>query len=855
MQLGSVLGTAFVLKGSVRRADSQLRITVKLIELDSRSQLWADRFDRNTEDVFAIQDEIAARVVDELSRKFAGLKRIPTVRAHTPDIVAYDLYVRGRAKRIPPTAENLASSLALFDKAREIDPSFAGGFAGAAVVHILLYSDSTEQAAKPEEHLREARRLAERAVKLDPAFGPAWGALAEARFRQGNFEAALNAAKKAIETAPADSLMRANYGRYLAQAGRANEAVEEIKAAMRMSPDSLPMLYFLGGAYRMTGDYDRAIEALVEHRKRLAGRILPAPTTQLIAAYVQSGRVEDARLEAAALLQAVPGYAAEIAARNHVFLRNKDRNIFLGALKSAGLPDRVRPNETSKPAIAVLPFANLSNDKEQEYFADGMTDDLITDLSKVSGLIVIARNSVFTYKGRNVKVQDVATDLNVTHVLEGSVRRAGNKLRINAQLIDAKTGDHLWAERYDREMKGVFALQDELTGAIANALKITMNVGEKKKVVRRPTDNPKAYEAFLEGRKVHRELEQFYIWKAFAAYEKATKLDPKYAEAYAEDASLAATVYFMGFGTIFDALQARRRYEKSIEKAFALEPDNATALRARAFMLLLDGLKNEALLTAQQIVSSNPNDAAAKITLAEILVAAGKVEEGRQAMDAALRIEPEPDLLGLVVAGRVYFAAGQYEKSATFFQKLARKAPKSFDGHHGLVVTNVKLGRMKPARESLDRFLKLWAATNVTYLSVLLRHWGERLTEPWIEALREAGLPQWPHGFEAGHEIRLTGEEIRRRLFNHTMASQFSLASNKQWRIETNGTWQGSNGLYSFSGTARVMDDFLCLTDFKSLMGREYCVPVFRDPNGTAAERNEYLYPGVEHVHRFSVIE
>jgi adenylate cyclase len=511
--------------------------------------------------------------------------------------------------------------------------------------------------------------------------------------------------------------------------------------------------------------------------------------------------------------------------------------------------------QRDKPSIAVLPFANLSTNKEQELFADGMTDDLITDLSKVSGLIVIARNSVFTYKGKNVKVQDVAKDLNVTHVLEGSVRKAGDRLRINAQLIDAKTGAHLWAEKYDREMKDVFAVQDELTSAITNALKIKMSLGEKQKVARKPTDNLKAYEAFLQGRKIHHELDQFDIWRAFAAYQKAVKLDPNFAEAYAEDAGLAATVYFMGFSTIFTSQQARRRYEESAKQALRLEPDNVTALRARAYMLLLDGLRNEALLIARQIVSSNPNNAAAKITLAEILVSVGKLGEGRQVMDAALRIEPKPDLQSLAVAGRVYFADSQYRKSAIFFQELARKAPKSYDGHLGLVVTSTKLGRLQVAKESLKKFLRLNTGANLHFFSVLLRHWGKHVAEPWIDALREAGLPEWPNGFEPKHEERLSGVEIRSLLFGQVMESQLSLGNNAQWEIATNGTWQGRDGFRSFNGTARVKDDLLCLADLKALMGREYCVPVFRDPNGTHAGRNEYFYPGIVYNSHFSIVE
>jgi adenylate cyclase len=152
-----------------------------------------------------------------------------------------------------------------------------------------------------------------------------------------------------------------------------------------------------------------------------------------------------------------------------------------------------------KPSIAVLPFTNMSADPEQEYFSDGITDDIVTDLSKISGLFVIARNSVFTYKGKAVKVQDVSRELGVRHVLEGSVRKAGHRVRINVQLIDAPTGGHVWAERYDRELEDIFAVQDEITQRIVFALKVMLTPEEQARFRHAPTKNLEAYDTYLRG--------------------------------------------------------------------------------------------------------------------------------------------------------------------------------------------------------------------------------------------------------------------------------------------------------------------------------------------------------------------
>jgi len=317
----------------------KIRVTAKLIDARTGDQVWADRYDRTTQEIFAVQDEIAHRVVTQLSRTFAAEALTRVKRTYTPNIQAYDLYIKGRAQRIPPTPANLAAALAMFDKAIDIDPKFAGGYAGAAYVHVLKYDAAPVSTAAATAELETALRLAEKAVALDPAFGPGWGSLAEAYVRIRQFEKAFDAIRMAIKMAPTDSLMRASYGKLLGYVGKPAEGIEQVKQAMRMSPDSLPMLYFLAGNHRAAGDHDKAIAALIEHRKRLGGRILPAPTSQLVAAYVHHGELDEAKKEVKALLKAVPHYSADLAARNHVYKDPADMKRFLDALRLAGLPD------------------------------------------------------------------------------------------------------------------------------------------------------------------------------------------------------------------------------------------------------------------------------------------------------------------------------------------------------------------------------------------------------------------------------------------------------------------------------------------------------------------------------------
>jgi adenylate cyclase len=333
------LGVRHILEGGVRRAGNRLRITAKLIDAANGVQVWAERYDRDLKDIFATQDDIAERVVAELSKmlKEGPLNRV--ARSYTPNVEAYDLYIEGRAKRIPPTPANLAAAQNMFEKAIEIDGGFAGGYAGAAYVHVLKYGNPYPRNGSPSKDLEAAVQLAEKAVRLDPSFGPAWGSLAEAYLRKGRYDEALESINKALGAAPNDSLMRATYGRLLGFVGRPQEGIEHVKQAMRMSPDSLPMLYFLGGNYRAAGQFQAAIKALIEHRKRLGGRIIPPPTSQLIAAYVQAGLIDKARAEAQTLTKLAPRYTITVAARTHPYKSAAATQSYLDALRKAGFAE------------------------------------------------------------------------------------------------------------------------------------------------------------------------------------------------------------------------------------------------------------------------------------------------------------------------------------------------------------------------------------------------------------------------------------------------------------------------------------------------------------------------------------
>ena len=241
------------------------------------------------------------------------------------------------------------------------------------------------------------------------------------------------------------------------------------------------------------------------------------------------------------------------------------------------------PNPDQRPSIAVLPFSNMSGDPEQEYFSDGITEDIITDLSKISGLWVAARNTVFTYKGKPVKVEQIARDLGVAYILEGSVRKAGARVRVTGQLISAKDGGHLWADRFDRDLTDIFAIQDEITRAIVEQLTVKLLPQEKKSIERPQTDNIEAYTYYLRGREfLHRHTKSYYQ-VARRMFTKAIELDPRYARAYAGIAACDSFLFYHYFQ--YETEEAIENIMAATGKALELDDGLAEAHACRGVAL------------------------------------------------------------------------------------------------------------------------------------------------------------------------------------------------------------------------------------------------------------------------------
>ncbi len=357
------------------------------------------------------------------------------------------------------------------------------------------------------------------------------------------------------------------------------------------------------------------------------------------------------------------------------------------------------PGRTDKPSIAVLPFANMSGDQEQEYFSDGITEDIITDLSKVAGLLVIARNSSFAYKGKNVDMRTVGRELGVRSVLEGSIRRAGNRVRITAQLIDAADGGHVWAERYDRDLTDIFAVQDEVTLQIVSALKVALSPAEKARISESGTSDVAAHDAFLHGRElvfaVTKDLTS--LKESIEFFNKAIALDPDYGAPYA-GLAMAHNIDFHSHLTdrASEGLDVAAAFaDKGVERG----PNDPFVRFVAAIVATFRGDFARAAKEADAALALNPNYAPAHSARGAVDVYSGNPLAAIPRIEKAIRLDPVSNQQYFHFLGTAHLIAGQYEAAAALFRERIRLAPGTDISRAFLASALGQLGQVDEARQ------------------------------------------------------------------------------------------------------------------------------------------------------------
>ena len=391
-----------------------------------------------------------------------------------------------------------------------------------------------------------------------------------------------------------------------------------------------------------------------------------------------------------------------------------------------------------KPSIAVLPFENLSDDRKQEYLSDGISEAIINTLSKVPKMFVIARNSSFTYKGKPVKVQQVAEELGVQYVLEGSVQRSGEKLRVAVQLVDALKGHHLWSERYDLKMDDLLAVQDKIAMNVLIETQVKLTEGEQARLLRKETNNLKAYEKFLEAAMYYSRTNREDMFKAWQLFEEAIRLDPNFSGAYRGVA--ACHLWDFGRGWSQDLGKSWQLATKYAKKALSLDENNSGNLRLWSSIHAHKGDHEKAIELCRRAVEINPNHAGTIAYLAGALFNAGRYEEAIPLYEKALRLNPFPSAPYFRNLGLFYWFAGRYEEAIAVSKKALHINPDDITTFRNLAAIYAALGKEEEARAAAAEVFRLDPSFSIERQFKNMPWKDREGMERYMDALRKAGL-------------------------------------------------------------------------------------------------------------------
>jgi adenylate cyclase len=504
-----------------------------------------------------------------------------------------------------------------------------------------------------------------------------------------------------------------------------------------------------------------------------------------------------------------------------------------------------------KPSLVVLPFDNLSNDKQQGYLADGITEDLTTELARVPGLFVISRNAAFSYRGKNLAPSKITEELGVKYLLEGSIRRNGDDVRINAQLIDGKTGGHLWANRFDGSWSQVFSLQDKVLDQIVSALKLQLISGPKIAEAPGGTDVPAAYDLYLKGYGTDYGKDP---GKAASLFREAITLDPNFGQAWAE----LAWIYWMNKGIKAKEAALGVSDEEMGSKIKELMKEAAKNPSSSYYQLMADlnlwqRRSGDAITSAARAIALNPSDQYGQEEMSIALALSGRTAEAADYLKAAERVDPTPTAYRYLLEGVIAFAEGRMDDAVA---ALGKADPQELTTDHIrkqrlylLVAANGLLGRMEGAAQARKELEQLAGNPTAHQAMHNLPFEQKADMDRMREGLSKAGVPRF--AVSLGEEDRLNGEQIRSLVFGHTLRGKQVAPTEESYFRETalDGRARTTIGSsFSETGTSTVQGDMLCTLWDSDV--EVTCLALFRNPGGTPEQQDAFvlLAPSGSHV-------
>ena len=741
-QIARDLGVRYIVEGSVRKHGGKVRITAKLIDASNGRHIWANQYDRALSDIFEIQDDVSGRIVATLAVTLAADERSRRVRKHVPKPEAYDLVLRGANVFVPPRPKNLAAARPLFERAIAIDPRYAMAYTWLAEVHGTRVA--IEISRSPREELETSRRMALKAISLDPTSASPYISLARVHMLSGRFDEAVEEMEKAVRIEPGSARIQRYYSYFLARADRAAEGIGATELALRLSPFDPGVHSFAAATYFFAGRYAKSI-AHFQRRETIQGRSTAAFEAMRAAAEIHTGKEAAARKTVQLILRKRPSYTVSTATKT---LRSKNSEAterLSKALIRAGLPE-AKADTAPRLSIVVLPFNNLSGDPKQDYLADGITDDLITNLSRIRDAFVISRGTSFTYKGKTVDPKAVARNLNVQHILEGTVRRAGDQVRINARLIDGSSGAHVWSQQFDRTNRNVFALQDEITGRIANVLRLELLEAEGRRLKTRAADNLEARDYALRAwaELWTKPYSRKTAYEAKRLLEKALQLDPDSALAWTGMARIYSIAATSGWGLTQTTEEAKKLLLEAARRAVELDPKSADAHRWLGYAYRFHGRPVEENFECETALKLNPNHDQAINCVALSKISIGRPSEAIELFKKSMRLnprDPTPARIRFMLGMALLLSQRHEEAVATIKEGMAAN-PSYLPQHWVLASALGWLDRKEEATSVLARFSKIDKGRRDTIAKMRKHYDYIEKFEHALEGLRRAGMPE-----------------------------------------------------------------------------------------------------------------
>ncbi|TNF90613.1 MAG: tetratricopeptide repeat protein, partial [Gammaproteobacteria bacterium] len=697
-------GVKYIVEGSIRKFGDKVRITAQLDDTESGNQVWGKRYDYNLAELFELEEELVQTIAGTVSGRIGHETRASSMQKSSRDLRSYDYLMRALYHLDKFTPGDTKTAREQLAKCLAIDPQNAEALTQTGVALSLeLFENWTDDRRRSErealEHLREA-------LRLEPENASTHAYFAEHQLFYRDFELGLFHADRAVELNPTlpDAYNTRAYLR--AASGQMEAALKDADTSMHIDPYHAYMGWNAGEVYRIAGQYQRAIDAF-----RSVPHMSPSVQAEIAACLVALGQLDEARVEmrkyherAREQMANYPQteanwrqYWYEITPCQH----DEDFETFFGQLKQAGLCDQIKQVPGEIPSIAVLPLENMSGDPEQEYFSDGITASIILSLGLYKGFAVKSQSSSFAYKNSSKPLEEIAAALATDYLVEGSIRKSSDKVRISVQLVETKSGNQIWGKQYDTEIEDILDLEQELSQTIAATISGRLGHTLQQSAVRKTAKNLQSYDYLLRGLYYFGKFTATDFAKARKEIENCLEIDPENATAHTNLGMIHWVDILEGWTD--DQQNSERLTRHHLETAIEIEPDNALAHAYYGEYLFFKKDYQQSEFHVDKAIELNPTAAEGYVVKADLLHMTRRIEEALPYADKCLQLDPHSVGAGWV-AGAIYQGAGQFERAIKTYRSIPH-FPNSI--HASIAVCLMGLGLKDEATREMRRYQEL----------------------------------------------------------------------------------------------------------------------------------------------------